>query len=180
MEEHPILYKYYSKYKVGTNGVGDTTNGVGGNASRLYSSIPRLINRTVNASKSKFLNTGQNLGRQTKEFGKDVAKDVIEGLKDNARDKLAEELLQGNNPYVSFMKNMQDRYKKSDEYLYNKLYNSLSEEYDNKSDKDNKINMELFNRTLDYSNKFPSKFESTNKYYDADKYQDNNNADEYK
>jgi len=193
MEEHPILYKYYSKYNSRTNGVGNTTTGVGGNASRLYSSLPRLINSTVkNVSKSNFLNTAQNLGRHAKEFGKDVAKNVIEGLKDNARDKLAEELFQGKNPYDSFMKNIDQRYINSNEYLYDKLYNSLSYKKDYESDenyidknniyqsnKDNKINREYFNGTLDYSNKFPSKSVPDDKYYYTNKFQYNNNPNEY-
>ena len=116
MEEHPILYEYYSKYS------GGISTGVGGNISRLSSSIPKLASTFANTSKSTFLNTTKIVSKKMKEFGKDVGDIVIEWLKDNARDKLGEELLQGNNPYDSFMKNIDDRIKNSDEYLYNKQY----------------------------------------------------------
>jgi hypothetical protein len=180
MEKHPILYEYYLKYS------GDTTTGVGGNASRLSSSIPRLVNRTINSSKSNFVNSAKNLGRNVKNFSKEVALDVRNGVLSNLRDNVATELLQGKNPYDSFMKNLDERYKNSDEYLYNKQYNSPSDKKIYKSDenyigknniyqsnKDNKINREYFNGTLDYSN------ESDDKYYNVDEFQNNNNADEY-
>lgn len=100
MEKHPVLYEYYSKY-----------NG-GNRLNRVVSSIPRLLR----SSTSKFAS-------DSKEFARDTGKIVKDGLRDNIRDNIATELFQGNNPYDSFMKNINSRIKNSDEYIYNQMYN---------------------------------------------------------
>lgn len=109
MEKHPILYEYYSKYD-------------GGNPlNRVALAVPRVLRSTTS-----------RLSSHAKEFARDTGKIVKEGLRDNIRDNIATELFQGNNPFNSFMKNIDKRIKNSDESIYNQLYqNDLSHKIKN-------------------------------------------------
>jgi hypothetical protein len=109
MEKHPILYEYYSKYD-------------GGNPlNRVALAVPRVLRSTTS-----------RLASHAKEFARDTGKIMKEGLRDNIRDNIATELFQGNNPFNSFMKNIDKRIKNSDESIYNQLYqNDLSHKIKN-------------------------------------------------
>jgi predicted AAA+ superfamily ATPase len=100
MEKHPILYEYYSKYSGGVI------------LNRVVTSIPKLLRSATS-----------RLSSDSKEFIKDTGKVVKNELRDHIRDNIATELFQGNNPYDSFMKNINSRIRNSDEYLYNQMYN---------------------------------------------------------
>ena len=95
-DNHSILYNYYSKYNAGNPAI-----------RRIASLAPKLgksfTQEFIPASKS-FAN----------EF-------LIKGVRDTVRDNTLTEVLQGNNPFDTFKKNIESRIKNSDEYLYNEL-----------------------------------------------------------
>lgn len=98
--KHSILYDYYSKYN-------------GGNPlRRLASAVPSVVRSASHA-----------FAPEIKEFFLDTADIVREGVRNNIRDNVATELFQGNNPFNSLKKNIDERIKNMDEVRYNNLYN---------------------------------------------------------